>query len=269
MTGSGDRDEPLQRMLLALCLDAGADESFRRDPGAFAARFGVDERDARSLATDGRRLPLYRRLVRAAIGGAVRDVLGPFVPRLEADAPGLFAACLDAFLAGGLTAPLLRDVPRAFLEASRARIGGDARVASWLLEAADVICTEHEVGSAPDAAADDLELALDRGLRFAPGVVLRRYAFAVPELEWSDGAVPAERSAAWLAVRDRDDAVGWRELSPAAAAFVDHALGGATLAASMQAALGTGSASAAAVQDELAKLLTELAADGALLGGAG
>ncbi len=276
MTAFGDRDEPLQQMLLALCLEAGADDSFRRDPRAFAARFGVDERDASTLATDGRRLPLYRRLVRSALGGAVRDVLGPFVPRLEADAPGLFPACLDAFLAGGLTAPLLRDVPRAFLEGSRARIAGDARVASWLLEAADAICTEHEVGAAANVGdAGDSELALDRGLRFAPAVALRRYAFAVPDLDLDQLAapppsrqVPEERSAAWLATRDGDDAVGWRELSPAAGAFLDLALGGATLSRSMEAALGVGAASAADVQQDLAQLLTGLAAEGALLGGA-
>ncbi len=276
MSDERSRDEALQTMLLALCLEPGAEDELRTDPAAFARRFAVDERDARTLATDGKRLPLYRRLVRGAIGGAVRDVLGPFVARLETDAPGAFAACLDAFLAAGPSASRLRDVARALFTASRDTLAADARVAPWLLEAADAILTEHEVGAAPDvgetADGPDTELALDRGLDFAPSLALRRYTFAVPELDLDDlvqnAPPPAERPAAWLLTRDRDDATSWRELTPAAAAFMARALAGDPLAASMSAAIASGSgAAAAALQTELTELLTELAAEGVLFGG--
>lgn len=289
VTDERPRDEALQTMLLALCLEPGAEHEFRLDPAAFARRFAVDERDALALATDGKRLPLYRRLVRGALGGTVRDVLGAFVARLDADAPGAFAASLDAFLAAGPPASLLRDVPRAFFTASRDALAADARVAPWIVEAGDAILTEHEVGAAPDAGAraastagtPDTELALDRGLHFAPALALRRYTFAVPDLDLDDlvhiSQPPAERPAPWLLTRDRDDATSWRELTPAAATFLTRALAGDTLATSMAASLAAavaavaartaGAADPAALQTELTELLAALAADGVLRGG--
>jgi hypothetical protein len=152
-------------------------------------------------------------------------------------------------------------VPFELLAWVKPRWEADAGIPGYVVDLASYELARFEVGTAAAVGDDRIaEVALDRPLAFHESVRLLRYGWAVHELPADDDVVdPARRDVRLLAYRDADHAVRWLDLSPLAATLLERLIAGENLGEAIQ---GT-----SAVREEVAQLLADLGARGALLGG--
>jgi hypothetical protein len=250
------------------------------DAQAWLAAGGLGSADAAQLAALGpKRLLVYRRHVRRGLLRAVRLE----IPRTAARLEGAFEACVERFIEE--EAPrsrYFRDVAFELVAWAAPRWASDPAVPAYLGDLARHEIAHFEAASAPDAAAGAplTEVALDRGVRFAAGVGLGRYAFAVHRLDAALEArdVPAREPTALLAYRDAEHDVRFLELTPLAAEIVGRLLGGERLGPAVTGACACqglaeggraerGRPVDPAVTRSTAALLEDLIARGAILGG--
>ena len=288
MTVEQSDDARLAAMLRALqrSVTAPSDDAIVADPRAWLEQAGLTGPDLEAMAAvPAKRLLVYRGLVRRGLRGAIRVE----IPRTAARLGGAF----DAYIAGFLEEELprshyLRDVAFEFVTWAAPRWNDDPAVPDYLADLARhelvafvAACAEdardgdgdgarvdradavHEAGAAAD------ELSLDRGARFDRSVTLVRYEHAVHRLQADEGArdVPAREPTTLLVYRDAEHDIRYLELTPLAAAILDHLQGGATLQrAVVDACAAVGLPVDGAVLESTAALLSDLADRGALLG---
>jgi hypothetical protein len=256
----------LHSLFAAACF--GPEDSF--DASALR-RYELDEEDAKALAPSVHRLGLYRRLVRHN----VLNVIGLMLPlsrtRLEAHAPGVFDASVDAFLAsrGPLTVHL-RDVPREFLTWVTAAWREDSRVPAYLVDAAEHELVEFTMGTAvrPAVPTDLVDVQADRALVFGGPLTVLHLAWAVHEMAYDDlASLPEARPAALLVYRDAEYQIRFLELSPFGAALVELLRSGCVLSAAIAQACATCNETLdASALARGARLLADLGERGVLLG---
>lgn len=248
----------------------GVEARIALDPEGFFVDGGLGAVDAASLAALGdRRLLVYRKLVRRGLAGAIRLE----IPRTAARLGDAFEAWIERFI--DEEAPrshYLRDVAFELVAWAAPRWAADARVPCFLGDLARHELTGFEVGSAEDdRGPTGIDLDLDGVARFHGSVRLARYEHAVHRLLADEAArdVPAREPVALLAYRDAEHEVRYLELTPLAAAILDRLLLGETLrSAVVGAAAALGEALGPEVLGGTARLLDDLVARGALLGGA-
>jgi hypothetical protein len=216
----------------------------------------------------GGRLGLYRRLVQTNLSAVVRRLLPRTAGALEAREEGAWGAWFARFLAeAGPRTPYLRDVPGE-LVAWAAPLWQTASVPPFVGDLARYEIDLFEMDGAPVGAAPPplTEVALDRRLVFATPRKLARYDYAVHELA-SD---PPRRATCVLIHRDADNIVHSTPLDAPIGDLIEQTLAGLTLGDAL--AESAASAKHAHYEDarlEVARVLAELAAKGALLGGEG
>lgn len=248
----------------------GVEAQIARDSQAFFIEGGLGAADATSLAELGdKRLLVYRKLVRRGLTAAIRLE----IPRTAARLGGDFDAWVERFIdEESPRSHYLRDVAFELVAWARPRWAADALVPDYLGDLARHELTGFEVGSADDdRGPTGIDLELDTTARFHASVRLARYDHAVHRLLADEGArdVPAREPVTLLAYRDADHEVRYLELSALAAAIVDRLLAGETLrSAVVGAATAQGEPLGPEVLAGTARLLDDLAARGALLGGA-
>ena len=236
---------------------------------SWLARNGVQEADARALSRDFPRLQLYRRLARGNLQKALEDTL----PRTLFRLGPLFESYFDEFLR--VMPPVshcLRDLTPSFLSFALPRFRGDERVPAYLVDLARHEALQVEVASLLGQQKSHVaaELSLDEGVLFIDAARLVDYEWAVhrlPEDEPSD-VVPERLAVSLLVYRSPEHEVRYLELGPFAAGLLAALL---TERVSLRTALGQGALRAGhPLDDELltraARLLSELATRGALLG---
>ena len=242
------------------------------DPGAVEAwlrRHGVEKADAEALRRGGlKRLMVYRRLVRANLRGAVTIA----IPRVVARLDSIFDEYFDRFLAErGPRTHYLRDVTTEMLDFCADDWETDERVPAYMMslarhESVVIELNAMPVCSTPSAAP---ELSLEQPVLFIEAVRLMRHRFAVHELTESedDRTVPTRREVALLGYRSPDHDVRFLELTPLAAEIMQRLLAGAALGDALtSAAQACDEALTQPVIDGSARLLSDLAERGALLG---
>lgn len=261
----------IERVFLRACF--GRDEP-PSEAGAlrrYLAEAGVEGADADAIVAAPRRLGLYRRLLRGNVAGVCASILPVTRRHVDAVAPRLFDATVDAFLdEAGPRTPHLRDVPAELVAFAGPRWRARAATPAYLAELAEVEVLEFGVATAlRDAPPTELgAVAVDRALVFASEARLARFAHPVHHVLRGEGVAPPPPGAvALLVYRDAEHATRFFDLSPLAAAIVERALAGAPLG---EALAGACAASGEALSDEvlagLARLLAELAERGVLLG---
>jgi hypothetical protein len=112
---------------------------------------------------------------------------------------------------------------------------------------------------------------LDRSLVFASSARLLRYTWAVHELPADPDAdgEPRRRDVHLLAYRDPEHAVRWLELTPLAASILARLVRGERIRDAVARACEDHDTSAAAVLDDIARLLADLGARNVVLGARG
>lgn len=261
----------VQAMLAKACFGGPEEaEALARDPAAFVAQHALDAEDAEAIATNARRLGLYRHLVRFNVTNVIERMLERTRARFEAFRPGLFDATVDAFLAEvGPKTPHLRDVPSEMLAFAAPRWRADATLPSFLIEHAEVELAEFTIGVAPrpGPVPDLADVAPDRPLVFAEPTAIVRATHAVHLLPDDPRALPEARPTALLVYRDAEHQTRFLDLSPVACAILERLLAGSPLAAALVSAC---EASAVALDDAVlagaARLLADLGERGVLLG---
>ncbi len=246
----------------------------RRDAEGVAAWLearGVSAEDRAAMLADGvERLLLYRELVRETL----RDAVLIAIPRSAARLGQLFDAYLALFLQEqGAHSHYLREVAREFLDFCEPRWRADARIPAYIPDLArhESLCIE--VGSqAAGADRSRSALELERGVRFIEAARLVEYAYAVHELAESetDRTPAAARRTALLVYRSPEHEVRYLELTPLAAGILKRLLNERrTLRVALEdACRDAGVALDARVVEGAARVLSDLAERGALLGAA-
>jgi len=267
-----DADRALARALVDVCLGETGGRAVTDDLRGFLGRHGVAAEDIESAAADPRGLAVYRTLVQNGLKSVVARLMPRTRARMNRACAGRFDADVVRFL--DVVSPrthYLRDVPGELFAWAQPTWRADPTVPAYLVDLAahelacfGVASSEAAAGPAP---LDDI--ALDRSFVFAPSVRLANYAWAVHELgieedEFPD--TPARREVHLLGFRDSSQAVHWLELSPLAAAIVERLAAGDSLGAGIAEACRA--RGAVADRSEIARLLSDLASRGVLLGGA-
>jgi uncharacterized protein len=263
------RDEALHRAIADACLGVDAGEEIARDLRGFLVARGVEGQDVACSFGHRRGLAVYRSLVRNGLSSVVLRRLPRTRARLNGACEGRFDGDLAQFLAErGPRTRYLRDVPAEFFAWAVAGWMAEPRVprcvpdlAAFELACFDLVAFEHAPPPEPLAAP-----AIDRALVFTPSTRIRRYAWAVHELNDADDSTetPACRDVNLLGYRDSDHVVRWLALTPLAAAILDRLLGGEPMGLAIERACEA--LHAAADRTEMARLFADLANRGVLLG---
>jgi hypothetical protein len=263
--------QAVERALRDLALGPELDLGDERAVAAWLDRNQVPADDAAAMLAAGiERLGVYRQLVRGNLREAVRIA----IPRAVARLGPVFDEWFDRFLAErGPRTHYLRDVTRELLDFCEPHWRADPRVAPYMLDLARHENVQIEVG-AMQARPPELEpgeLSLDRPVRFIEAARVMRYAFAVHRLseDLDDGSEPERVPTALFVHRNPEHEVRYLELTPVAANLLDRLLSGQPLGAAIETACGElGAAVDPALLDGSARLLSDLAERGALLGAA-
>jgi uncharacterized protein len=243
-----------------------------QDPAAveaWLARHGISTDDAKALRErELARLVAYRKLVR----GTLRHAVELAIPRSMARLGPLFDEYFQRFLAErGPRTHYLRDVTAELLDFCAPLWATDARIPGYLLDLSRLEALHIQIAAAPltDQAAEPCALQLDAGLSFTQAACLLRSEFRVHELSESlfDRTAPARGATQLLVYRSPDHDVRYLELTPLAAAILEHLFSGCSLKESLtRASKAEGSALDDQVLTGTARLLADLAERGVVLG---
>lgn len=272
LPGEAARLERVLDAVHALVQESGAEAALAADPAAWLDGRGLDEADRAALAAlGGKRLLVYRKLVRRGIEAAIRIE----IPRTAARLGDAFGRWVERFCDEELPrSHYLRDVAFELVAWAAPRWEADPEVPPYAADLARHELAAFEVACAPDLAAEARTgepLALDRGVVLDPSAKLFRYAWAVHRLAADLGArdVPVREPTVLLGYRDAEHDVRWLELSPVAAGVVERLLAGDSLGGAVQgAATAAGCTVDAALLEGVARLLADLGERGALIGAA-
>jgi hypothetical protein len=234
---------------------------------ALLARHALSAADGAALRADFERLVVYRKLVR----GTLHDAVELAVPRTIARLGAVFEEYFERFLSEqGPRTHYLRDVTSELLDFCAPLWPADVRVPAWALDLARHEALRIVVSSAgePVVAHELGELDLEQGLCFVQAARVARYAFAVHRLpsDEADRTAPERTATALFVYRDPAHDVRYLELSPLAASLLERLLAGETLKDALLAACAATGTEPGAALDGTARLLTDLAARGVLLG---
>jgi hypothetical protein len=185
----------------------------------------------------------------------------------------VFDAYFAAFLnERGPRTHYLRDVPRELLDWCAPQWRSDPRVPPYMLDLANHEFLRIEIGAMPVRRAvptrDDLDL--ERGVVFTDASRVAQYGYRVHELSdaLDDRSEPAEGPVALFVYRSPEHVVRYLELTPLAAGILQRLRdAGMTLRQAIQQACADhGAALDDAVLSGTARVLSDLAERGALLG---
>jgi hypothetical protein len=245
------------------------------DPGdslairAWLARHDVASDDARALERDFPRLLVYRTLVRRNLRGALESTIGRTIARLGPR----FDTDFDEFLR--LAPPvtrLLKDVTPRFLAFALPRWAEDRAVPAYLSDLARHEALQIEMATLLARPKENVEaeLALDERVEFIDAARLVRYAWAVHRLPEAEDSriLPDPTEISLLVYRSPEHDVRYLELGTFAAELLSGLLHERrTLRAAVtDAAHKLGLTLDAEQLNRAARLLSELAERGALLG---
>ena len=196
------------------------------------------------------------------------------IPRTIARLGDVFDEYFDRFLAE--QAPqthYLRDVTQEFLDFCAPRWEKDLLVPPYMMDLARHEACRIEIAAMPTKpqGVEPGALQLDKGVRFIEALRLARYDYAVHELPDDEDELiePAKRPVQLLVYRSPAHEVRYLETTPAAAEILENLLSGQSLEDSvMAAAKGQNLLPDDTVLHGTARLLTDLAERGALLGSA-
>jgi hypothetical protein len=261
----------LERAMADACLGQQTGDVVAQDLRGFLEARGVATEDIEAIIAAPPRLAVYRSLVQNGLAGVVARMLPRTRARLNAACDGRFDVDFARFLEEiGPRSHYLRDVPRELAAWATPRWAADGRLPAYLADLA-----AHELATFSVAAFESLpassapgEVAPDRAIAFADSARLLRYDWAVHELSADETALeaPARREVHLLAYRDATHVVRWLELTPLAAGIVDRLIRGSTLALAIGSACADHRTAPVAVAADVARLLTDLAERGVLLG---
>jgi hypothetical protein len=235
------------------------------------ARRGVSAEDRAALLAHGvERLLTYRELVQATL----RDAVLIAIPRSAARLGEQFEEYFSRFLRErGSRSHYLRDVEREFLDFCEPQWHADPRIPAYIVDLArhEALCIE--VGSlATSEGSHQAALELDRGVRFIEAARIVEYAYAVHELTENEAdRTPAQaRRTALFVYRSPEHEVRYLELTPLATGILKRLLHARrTLRAAIEdACRDAGVALDQGVIEGAARVLSDLAERGALLGAA-
>jgi len=265
--------EPPLRALVGAIREFDAPKQINSDVNSFLRRFGVQGADLDVMSTNvsASRMLVYRSLVHSRFRSAV-EVSIPLVVRV------LGTSRMDSDVGRFLDerasqSAYLRDVASEFVRWATTAWQADSTVPAFVPDLA-----RHELSTFELAAADDLatpaftpELDIDKPLAFRGPVRVLRYDYAVHRLLDESDLATAHlelEPVALLAYRDNEHVVRVLDLSPAAAAILDRALGGPIR---LRDAIAQGCEAAGIDADDsvlagTAELLADLAQRGVLLG---
>ncbi|HJU84467.1 MAG TPA: putative DNA-binding domain-containing protein [Holophagaceae bacterium] len=253
-----ERLERLQSTMLDLLLDQGGDAAFGKDPKAFGAARGLEEKDQAALARFQRPLLTYRALARFALTDPLPDCFPITKALLKRE--GAWRDCVDAFLdSRSIQSPYYRHILPTFV-GWLAESGWGAERWPFLLQLAHYEYLELDALRHPDEAAPSglvsephpgLQAVLDGSTRNMA------YQWQVQDATEEDPE-PAEGPAFLCCHRDPEGSFQVRELDAPASAFLTRSLQGEALG---EAALAVG------MDWEIASaLLSDLQAESAVLG---
>ena len=230
-------DEGLARLLRVvqrIVRDPEVPSGTAEERRAWLERAGLSGADLDALAAlPEKRLLLYRKLVRRGLTGAIRAEIPRTAARMEER--------FDRYAARWQSEELprshyLRDVAFEFVAWAVPLWAADPDVPSYIGDLARHELSAFEVAAAPPrdegrCVSGEVELELDRGVRFDAAARVMRYAHAVHRLLAHESArdVPESRATVLLAYRDADQDVRYLELTPLAAAIVQRLMRGETL----------------------------------------
>lgn len=265
-------ESPL-RALVGAIRELDAPTQIDADVNAYLRRFGLQgaDLDVMSTKSSASRMLVYRSLVHSRFRSAV-EVSIPMVVRV------LGTSKIDDDVAHFLDerasqSAYLRDVATEFVRWATPTWQADLTVPAFVPDLA-----RHELSTFELAATDDLaapgfapELDINSPLAFRGPVRVLRYDYPVHRLLDESELATAHLTlepVALLAYRDRENVVRVLDLSPAAAAILDRALGGEVRLCD---AIAQGCASVGIEADDsvlagTAELLADLAERGVLLG---
>jgi hypothetical protein len=215
--------------------------------------------------TEGR-LGLYRRLIQGNLAGVTRRLIPRTAAALDAAEGESYAAWFARFLAEvGPRTPYLRDVPAELVTWARP-LWKTTTLPPFLGDLARYEIDLFELDAAPQGppAPPVVDVALDRRLVFAAPGKLARYDYDVLELS---PELP-RRDTCILLHRDAEHAVHSSVLASSAALWIEQTLDRVPLGEALARTAERGARSEAEMLD-VARVLADLAAKGALLGGDG
>jgi hypothetical protein len=260
----------VERLIADACLGARTGDAVENDLAAFVARYALPPGLSRALVAEGRRLLVYRLLVRNNLAGVVFKMMARTRARAESAFDATFVAFLDEV---GPRSHYLRDVPHELFAWARGRWESDPSLPPYLVDLAAHELTEYAVSAASEGPPRAIvDIALDRPLAFAAHARLRRYRHAVHSLpdDAADATVPEPRAVAVVVYRAPDDAVLSIEIETVHASALESLLGGEPLETALRVA--TERHGVALDDDALAsfaRLMADLGERGILLGGLG
>jgi hypothetical protein len=261
----------IERALADLALGPELDLGDEQAVFAWFDRNQVRTEDAEAILAAGiERLAVYRQLVR----GNLYDAVELAIPRVVARLGPVFDEWFDRFLAErGPRTNYLRDVTHELLDFCEPHWQLDPRVPAFMLDLARHENVQIEIGAmqARPPGVEPGELALERPVCFIEAARVMRYRFAVHRLSDapSDESEPEAVPTALFVYRNPAHEVRYLELTPLAAGIVERLLRAQPLGPAIEAACAElGTPLDAAVLEGSARLLSDLAERGALLGAA-
>ncbi len=264
---------PLYRALRDACLGQTTGAAINQDLRGFLEARGVASEDIDAILAAPPRLQVYRSLVQNGLNAVVARMLPRTRARMNAACGGRFDVDVARFLGEvGPRTHYLRDVPGEVLAWAEPRWRDDSSVPPYLPDLA-----VHELACFGVAAAEPEppahrqpggDVLLERPLVFTRSARRLRYSWTVHELpaNEADTAPPEQRDVRLLAYRDDEHAVRWLELSPLASSIVERLIKGEPLGQAVERACADHTTAPAAVAEDVARLLADLAERGVLLG---
>ncbi len=262
-----NRVEALHQAMHDACFAPG--DAAAADLEALTQGSGVHPQDRAALRGGPHRYPLYRKLVRGTLDGVSGAILARARAHLDAAAPGLWEAALDAYLVGpGPRTPHLRDVPRELSAVLIPMLDEAPAVPRYVTELLRFELAELAMGSLPDPP--DLEVGeIDAGLPLAlraPCVRLR-VGHPVHELSTDVPASVAAQDTRLFLYRTAEHEVMSVVLSPFADELLARALEGRPLGAAIgEAAEALAVPVSEGLLTEVARWLADFGARGVVLG---
>ncbi len=228
---------------------------------------GVAEADIAYLSQTGLEgLAVYRRLIR----GTLRHALSLTIPRTLSRLGPHFERYFDRFLLeAGPRSRYLKDLSREFLDYTVPLWANDPELPSYLSELAEHEALRIELSAMP-LTTEPLEaraLALDKPVRFTAASRLVHYRHRVHELSAAieDQSAPEVGDTHLFVYRSPEHDVRYLELTPLAAGFIAHLLGGAPLGKALELACQEkGTTLDSSIVRGSAEVLSDLAERGAL-----
>ena len=242
------------------------------DPAAIHAwlsRHELAGEDARAMERDFERWLVYRTLVRRNLRGALKSTIPRTIARLGAR----FDADFDALLA--LAPPvtrLLKDLTPQFLEFALPRWARDSALPAYLPDLARHEALQIELATLLARPKENVpaQLTLDQGVEFIAATRLVHYQWAVHRLPEDEASrvLPERADVSLLVYRSPEHEVRYLELGEFAARLLSGVLDERrTLRVAVaNAASGLGLTLDLPLLNRAARLLSELAERGALLG---